>query len=371
MADDIVDIAFTDVELSNGAGDFATITGALQIDYTTLTISGALTATVTDALTGPIIAEFTDFGSLGSISANYYGGAIAGSNALIFSYTGQQPDSLLQATVSLDYGSNNFVEFVSNDLTSTVVCFASGTLIRTPHGDVPVEALQVGDHVLTTSEARRPIRWLGHRRFPRAFGGASSRKHEVVRIAAHAFGPDRPSQDLVVSPGHSICVDLIGEVLIPAMTLVNGATVVRALLDEVTLWHVELDSHDVLIANNLPAESYLAMGNRGFFEEAGATLESFEEGATKTYADFCRPVAVDGPIAAFVRTRLTDRARSLGWTRSYDGDLHLVVDGQVRRPLVERDAAVFLFPAEARDVRLVRTRSRQKTSGTATRASSE
>ena len=66
---------------------------------------------------------------------------------------------------------------------------------------------------------------------------------------------------------------MLGEVLIPAMNLVNGATIARASLDEVTLWHVELDSHDILVANNLPAESYLAMGNRGFFEEAGATLD--------------------------------------------------------------------------------------------------
>lgn len=355
MADDVVDVEFTNVELSNGPGEFAKITGTLKIDYTTDKITGPLTVTITDGLTGPVVGHYTfsSFGPLGLISSIYYGSSIAYPNSLNFAYTGQLPSSLLQATVLLNSGTNNFVTFVSNDLTSTVVCFASGTLIRTAHGDVPVEALRVGDHVLTTSNARRPIKWLGHRKFYRGFGEISSPKHEVVRILAHAFGADRPSQDLVVSPGHSICFDLIGEVMIPAMALVNGATVVRTLLDEVTLWHVELDSHDVLIANNVPAESYLAMGNRGVFEEAGATVELFEDGKTKTHADFCRPVAVDGPIPDFVRSRLTKRARSLGWMPSYDDDLHLVADGRVRRPLREGDAAVFLFPSDARDVRLV------------------
>jgi hypothetical protein len=39
-------------------------------------------------------------------------------------------------------------------------------------------------------------------------------------------------------------------------------------VEKISYWHVELDSHDILVANNLPAESYIATGNRGFFEEA-------------------------------------------------------------------------------------------------------
>ena len=56
---------------------------------------------------------------------------------------------------------------------------------------------------------RAPARWIaaGH-----------SRPQDVmpVRIAAHAFGGDRPSRDLVVSPGHALCIEASGEVLIPA-----------------------------------------------------------------------------------------------------------------------------------------------------------
>ena len=231
------------------------------------------------------------------------------------------------------------------------VCFAAGTLIRTPGGDVPVEALQVGDAVLMSSGALRPIKWLGHRVYGR--GDGEGQECEVVRIAAHAFGQDRPSADLTLSPGHAVCVDVLGEVLIPVHYLVNGATIVRERRDQVALWHVELDSQDVLLANDLPAESYLAMGNRGFFEEDGATLDAFEEGKTKSHEDFCRPVVIDGAVLAFVRDRLLARARALGWTESRDDDLRLMVDGRMRTPLIEDGAAAFVFPAAASDVRLL------------------
>jgi Hint domain len=141
-------------------------------------------------------------------------------------------------------------------------------------------------------------------------------------------------------------------VLIPAGLLVNGTTVAPVEVEEISYWHVELDSHDILIANNLPAESYLAMGNRTFFAEARATFEALE-GGERTYADFCRPVATDGPVLDFVRDRLTIQAQTLGWTPSRDADLHLLVDGEIHHPLAEGDAAVFLLCDSARDVRLV------------------
>jgi hypothetical protein len=174
-----------------------------------------------------------------------------------------------------------------------------------------------------------------------------------IRVARDAFGPNRPSEDLFLSSGHSVCVDLCGEVLIPIGNLINNATIAQIEMDEVSYWHVELDGHDVLIANNLPAESYMAMGNRRFFEEGVATLDAFDQGRERTHADFCRPVVLDGPVLAFVRQRLVKGAEAIGWTPSTEADLHLVVDGKVRRPLSENDAAVFLFPANARDVRLM------------------
>jgi hypothetical protein len=38
--------------------------------------------------------------------------------------------------------------------------------------------------------------------------------------------------------------------------------------DFVTYWHVELERHDILLADGMPAESYLDTGNRAAFADA-------------------------------------------------------------------------------------------------------
>ncbi len=233
-------------------------------------------------------------------------------------------------------------------------CYAAGTLIRTPERDVPVETLKVGDLVLTASGEMRPVKWMGHADID--FRVAPDPKGVPIRIAADAFGPARPSHDLYLSPGHSVCVDLLGEVFIPIGELFNGATVAYVETAKVSYWHVELDSHDILLANNLPAESYMPMGNRSLFEEVAGVLsarEARDEGRERTHGDFCRPVVTKGPVLDFVRQRLLARAREIGWTPSHDADLRLVVDGETVRPLAKDSAAAFRFPAGARDVRLM------------------
>ena len=148
------------------------------------------------------------------------------------------------------------------------VCFAAGVLIRIVAGDRAVEDLRVGDLVVTSSGTHRPVRWLGHRMIDCR---SNPLKSWPVRIARDAFGTDMPTRDLYVSPEHSLCVSVADtEVLIPAEKLVNGSTVAFAPTDTVTYWHVELDSHDILLANGLPAESFLEMGaNRRFFAANG------------------------------------------------------------------------------------------------------
>ena len=236
-----------------------------------------------------------------------------------------------------------------------VVCFCSGTRIRAATGDTAVEDLKIGDLVVTSSGARRPIRWLGHRTID---GRRHPRPHEVlpVRIAAHAFGPQRPARDLLLSPGHSVCVDAVGEVLIPAAALVNGTTIRQEPVERVTYWHVELESHDVILAENLPCESYLDMGNRGFFAEAGVpALHASPDISAADHADFCRPFHQDGPVVAFVRERLAARAPDLGWRLDHApfADLHLLADGRRVEPETRGLSARFLLPADAEEVWLV------------------
>ena len=193
-------------------------------------------------------------------------------------------------------------------VTENIPCFASGTSIHTVRGDVLVEALAVGDLVATSGGSFRPIRWLGHRTI-------DCRRHprpqEVmpIRIAAHTFRHDQPARDLDVSPGHAICVDLMGGVLIPAGSLVNGTTIFQFDVEAVTYWHVELDEHGVIMAEGLPCESYLELGNRSFFAENGTVaLAALPDAPVRTHADFCRPYYADGPLVDAIRARLGARS---------------------------------------------------------------
>ncbi len=196
----------------------------------------------------------------------------------------------------------------NNPYSYQTVCFAAGTRVRTARGDIAVEHLEVDDLVVTASGALRPIRWLGHRTIDCA---RHPRRAEVlpVCIAAEAFGPRQPARDLLVSPGHAICVDVLGGVLIPAGALVGCPSVARVEVERVTYWHVELGGHDILLAENLACESYLEMGNRGFFIETEAVaLAAGPDAPVRTHADFCRPFHGAGPLVEAVRGRLAARA---------------------------------------------------------------
>ncbi|AWN54434.1 Hint domain-containing protein [Methylobacterium sp. 17Sr1-1] len=235
-------------------------------------------------------------------------------------------------------------------------CYCPGSLILTDRGEVAVEDLTIGDVVVTTSGDHRAIRWIGHRTL-------NCRNHPnplavlPVRISRDAFGPARPSQDLWVSPGHAICLDVDGEVFIPASALVNGAAVTQVAVDTVTYWHVELDSHDVLLANGLPAESYLDMGNRRFFaQEPVVDLAACPDAdaSARTHADFCRPFVGKGPLVDEVRARLRAKALENGWTLEQNSiaELHVEVGEQVIHPALDGAIARFRLPAACGDVRL-------------------
>ena len=122
-----------------------------------------------------------------------------------------------------------------------------------------------------------------------------------------------------MTKAHSLYID---DVLIPVEFLVNHRTILwddRA--QEVEIYHVELDSHDVLIANGAPAESYRDDGNRWLFQNANA-------GWHLPPQDPYAPVLTGGPVVDAAWRRLLDRAgpRALP-PMTDDPDLHLVVDG--------------------------------------------
>jgi hypothetical protein len=149
-------------------------------------------------------------------------------------------------------------------------CYVTGTRIRILRRltiqDVLVEHLRVGDVALTASGKPRPIRWIGSRSYPSLTAPQADRP---VRIKAGALVDNVPARDLLVSPDHALMVDGL---FVAAGHLVNGTSITRGeMVRDLTYWHVELDIHDMLVAEGAAAESFLAApGVRGQFDGVGS-----------------------------------------------------------------------------------------------------
>ncbi len=137
----------------------------------------------------------------------------------------------------------------------TVACFAAGTRILTTLGEMPIEDRRFGDRVATFGGRISRITWLGHR----------DAEVPPVRIRASAFGEARPARDLLLSPDHAV---FVSGVLVPVRALINGSTIVQEPVAEVSYYHIELATHEVILAEGLPCESYLDTGNRAAFTGA-------------------------------------------------------------------------------------------------------
>ncbi|HEY4172399.1 MAG TPA: Hint domain-containing protein, partial [Rhodopila sp.] len=234
-----------------------------------------------------------------------------------------------------------------DDGTGTIVtlCFCPGTMIHTPNGEVEVENLKVGDIVTTLgNNGTRAITWIGKGKVLATRGRRGPATPVIV--CRHALGKNIPSTDLHIMKGHGIYLD---GVLIPAEFLVNHKTIIwddRA--QEVELYHIELDAHDILLANSAPAESYRDDGNRWLFQNAN---EGWSQPPQPPFAE----VVTGGPIVDAIWKRLLERAgpRDLP-PMTDDPDLHLVVDGRRIDASQHHDTTlVFRLPVRPGHVRIV------------------
>lgn len=155
--------------------------------------------------------------------------------------------------------------FVNNPDPSVwfVTCFLTGTRIAVPQGERTVEALTIGDIVLTASGETRPVRWIGRQTVASPF--ANRLRTYPIRIAAGALGAGLPKRDLLVSPDHAM---LVGGFLVQANAMVNGTTVTRVDNpdERFTYWHIELEDHALILAEGAATESFVDNVTRRRFD---------------------------------------------------------------------------------------------------------
>lgn len=151
-------------------------------------------------------------------------------------------------------------------LTVIFTCFAPGTGIATPGGDIAIEDLSVGDLVCTADGRTVPVRWIGRQTVSLRFGPPE--RLVLVRVRAGALGENQPKRDLVVTADHAL---VIGGLLINASVLVGGTPEIDWLpLSEMgptyTVFHLETDAHELILAEGVETESFVDYTGRRAFD---------------------------------------------------------------------------------------------------------
>jgi hypothetical protein len=226
-----------------------------------------------------------------------------------FYFSGADADQIVASSTDPSTGFINQVKLTNGAVVEQLsICFMPGTMIRTPEGEAPVETLQRGDLVLTAQGEARPVVWVGRQTIVSRFSDPV--RNWPIRIAAGALADNVPSRDLLVSPEHALLVE---DVLVNAAALLNGTSIRREMQvpDTFVYHHVELEDHALVLAENVPAETFVDNVDRRHFDNWAEHDALYPEG--RTVAELPQPrVKAQRQLPASIRQALAARAAALG-----------------------------------------------------------
>ncbi|KFL87892.1 outer membrane protein [Acetobacter malorum] len=248
------------------------------------------------------------------------------------------------------------------------VCFLSGSMIQTPHGEVAVETLGLGDEVIAyvdgLPQSRRVV-WAGKSHATVRPHLAEDEAGYPVRILENAISQGVPYKDMLITPEH--CLFFYGR-FVPARMLVNGVSIFYdTSITSYDYYHVETEEHSVLRADGMLTESYLDTGNRSAFRQAGSVI-GLGAGRRDWTTDAAVPLCIERAFVEPLFHSLVARAAAASGQegavtlseQTMDPDLHLVTQtGAVVRPVYHKAAQYrFMLPPGVTSVRIVSRASR-------------
>ena len=219
---------------------------------------------------------------LGTSYSNNVSNAAGTLNQLVFT-----PDPSVTSGAVVQISVANSGNIIGTTDTFYVYCFAQGTHIACPGGERLVEYLQAGDLVLNAAGESRAVRYVGRR----TLNLRRTPQHAPVRIPAGCLGDGLPKRDLRVSPDHAIAFDGI---LVPASALLG--TVIRQEAGEsVVYYHIQLDAHELVLAEGTPCETLLDADDPLGFDNADEAVIS------DIFLSPCLPRLSQGPEVERIR----------------------------------------------------------------------
>ncbi|MGV6852571.1 MAG: Hint domain-containing protein [bacterium] len=202
---------------------------------------------------------------------------------------------------------------LTESIVNEAFCFCHGTLVKTADGsEQTVESLKIGDEIKLSDGDTARVLWIGVQAMDARFGFAE--RLAPIRIKAGALGDNVPNQDLTVSNDHALFVDGI---LAHAGALVNGRSIYRVPLNEfedgkLTYYHIETEKHELILANNTPAETFIDNVSRQSFDNYQEYVDLY--GEEREIDELPLPRAMSPrQLPKRIKARLAQRAIELGY----------------------------------------------------------
>jgi Hint domain len=308
-------------------------------------------------ISGDTTKTITLFGSGGTPVATY--NVTPASGVSLTDGTYNSVNSAEDNPLSITYANGN---------TYVGVCFLADSMIRTASGDVAVQDIRVGDEVMARINGEEQVRtvvWAGRKHATVRPGLPEDEAGYPVRILKDAIAEGVPYKDMLITPEHCLFLD---GAFIPARMLVNNRSVFHdRSITEYDYYHIETETHSVIMADGVLTESYLDTGNRGTFLQEGSVV-SIGARKTRSWAnDAAAPLTVARDIVEPIFRRIAARAEDACVESAVaspvltgDAGLHLVT-GQGRTLRRARDAnghAIFMIPPDVDTVSIVSRTSR-------------
>lgn len=289
--------------------------------------------------TGPLSLTLIPAGGLDIVAggaSTYYWGTKADMLAMLKAITisrpsGDTPAYAVPVVMTLQYytnfpgnkpgiGANGINSGTGSSSTTpayTVApCYVRGTLIAVPGGSCAVEDLRTGDVILTADGAAKPVKWIGVS-FQTAADIAATPSLRPVLFQPDAIAPGIPTRALFVSPMHGMMID---DVIVPAAALVNGVTILRPdCAGNVDYFHVELDAHELILAEGAAGETFMDDASRAMFDNAAEYTALY---GGETVSAMAAPRVQEGYLLEAIHRRLA----GTGVAGAVCGELHGVVE---------------------------------------------
>ncbi len=298
-----LDSGALDLAANASAGAGAITFGAANVDLVLgQSLTSAPTTAFADTLSNLAAGDQIDLTGLSWDAAS---ATVAGNVLTVSNGTDSETFTLANSTATTFDATEDASGGV---LVTAAICFMAGTRIRTPDGEVAVETLKRGDLVLTADGEAKPVTWLGRQTISTAF--ADPLRVWPIRVTAGALSEMTPSRDLVLSPDHAL---LVGGVLIHAGALVNGTSIRRetGVPSTFVYYHVELDDHALVLAENTPAETFVDNVDRLAFDNWAEHEALYPDG--KPIEEMPHPRAkARRQVPKGIRAMLEERAGVIG-----------------------------------------------------------